>query len=60
MATEAEECTKEAQEQAEEVYKQIHDHQPNDQNAPVALTQAGGATYGAKLFFGPEAGQTEL
>ena len=41
-------CTKETQKQVEEVYKQIHDHQPNDQDAPAALAQAGGATYGAK------------
>ena len=48
LATEAQECTKDMQEQAEAVYKQIHDHQPNDHDIPAAIAQAGVATYGAK------------
>ena len=61
LPTEAEECTKEAQEQAEEVYKQIHDHQPNDQDAPAALAQpGGGGNIWGKTNFGLEAGQTKL
>ena len=35
---------------ADDVYKQIHNHQPNDQDAPaaLALAQTGAGTYGAK------------
>ena len=46
MATEAEVCIKNTQEQAEKVYKQIHD-QPNDQGTP-APAQGGGVTTAAK------------
>ena len=46
MATEAEVCIKNTQEQAEKVYTQIHD-QPNDQGTP-APAQGGGVTTAAK------------
>ena len=61
LAQESNAFTKNTQERAEEVYKQIHDHQPKDDDFPAPAQRGGGGNHtGSKTYHGLKARQTKL